>query len=142
ERTNSFVRFYLALAGVIEWNMVPAIAPELLLVPRWLRLNIYEMSSWTRAIVVPLTILYARNFRWQAPERARIDELFCDVTRSTMAFDRDPALLTWRNLFLALNRAATLYERLPWKPGRRRALRLAEQWLLEHLERSDGLAAI
>ena len=50
--------------------------------------------------------------------------------------------LTWRNAFLALNRAASVYERLPWKPGRRLALRLAEQWLLEHLERSDGLAAI
>jgi squalene-hopene/tetraprenyl-beta-curcumene cyclase len=142
ERTNSFVRFYLALAGVIGWDLVPAMPPELLLVPRWLRLNIYEMSSWTRAIVVPLTILYAHKFRWHTPARANIDGLFCDVTRSTIAFDRDPQLLTWRNAFLILNRGARLYERLPWKPGRRRALRLAELWLLEHLERSDGLAAI
>jgi squalene-hopene/tetraprenyl-beta-curcumene cyclase len=142
ERTNSFVRFYLALAGVIDWNMVPAIPPELLLAPRWLRLNIYEMSSWTRAIVIPLTILYTHKLAWRAPERARIDELFCDVTRSTVAFERDSHFLTWRNAFLGLNRAACVYERLPWKPGRRRALRLAERWVLEHLERSDGLAAI
>jgi Squalene-hopene cyclase N-terminal domain/Squalene-hopene cyclase C-terminal domain len=142
ERTNSFVRFYLALAGVIGWDMVPAIPPELLLVPRWLRLNIHEMSSWTRAIVIPLTILYTHKLGWRAPARARIDELFCDVKRSTVAFERDSHLLTWRNAFLALNRAASVYERLPWKPGRRQALRLAERWLLEHLERSDGLAAI
>jgi squalene-hopene/tetraprenyl-beta-curcumene cyclase len=142
ECTNSFVRFYLALAGVTSWDMVPAIPPELLLLPRWLRVNIYEMSSWTRAIVVPLTILYGFKFRWPAPERARITELFCDITRSRIAFDRDPQLLTWRNAFLMLNRAASLYDRLPWKPGRRRALQVAEQWLLEHLERSDGLAAI
>ena len=142
ERTNSFVRFYLALAGVIGWDLVPAIPPELLLLPRWLPLNIYEMSSWTRAIVIPLAILYAYKLEWQTPARARIDELFCDVTRSTVAFERDSQLLTWRNAFLALNRVAALYERLPWKPGRRRALRLAQCWLLEHLERSDGLAAI
>jgi squalene-hopene/tetraprenyl-beta-curcumene cyclase len=142
ERTNSFLRFYLALAGVIDWEMVPAIPPELLLVPRWLRLNIYEMSSWTRAIVIPLTILYAHKLQWRAPGRARIDELFCDASRSTVAFERDSRVLTWHNAFLALNRAARIYERLPWKPGRRHALRRAEHWLLEHLERSDGLAAI
>jgi squalene-hopene/tetraprenyl-beta-curcumene cyclase len=97
ERTNSFVRFYLALAGVVSWDMVPAIPPELLLLPRWLRVNIYEMSSWTRAIVVPLTILYGHKFRWPAPERARLDDLFCDAARPRVAFDRDPQLLTWRH---------------------------------------------
>jgi squalene-hopene/tetraprenyl-beta-curcumene cyclase len=142
ERTNSFVRLYLALAGVIDWDMVLAMPPELLLVPRCLRLNIYEMSSWTRAIVIPLTILYAHKLHWRAPEHARIDELFRDVTRPTVAFERDSDILTWRNAFLALNRAAKIYERMPWKPFRRQALRRAEHWLLEHLERSDGLAAI
>jgi squalene-hopene/tetraprenyl-beta-curcumene cyclase len=142
ERTNSFVRFYLALAGVIDWNMVPVIPPELMLVPRWFLLNVYEMSSWTRAILVPLTILYAHKLRWRAPEHARVDELYCDATRSTAAFERDSQLLSWRNAFLALNGVARVYERLPWKPVRRHALRLAERWMLEHLERSDGLAAI
>jgi len=142
ERTNSFVRFYLALAGVIDWDMVPVIPPELLLVPRWLRLNVYEMSSWSRAIVIPLTILYVHKLRWQAPEHARVDELFCDAAGSRVAFARDSKLLTWRNAFLALNDAARVHERLPWKPVRRYALRRAERWMLEHLERSDGLAAI
>ena len=142
ERTNSFVRFYLALAGVIGWDMVPAIPPELLLVPRWLRLNIYEMSSWTRAIIIPLTILHSHKLRWRAPERARLDQLFCDGTRPTVALERDAPRLTRRNAFRALNHAAKVHERLRWKPVRRHALRLAERWLLEHLERSDGLAAI
>src|SRR5205807_4733785 len=44
--------------------------------------------------------------------------------------------------FLALDRALKLYERVPWKPLRQRALRQAQRWLLEHLERSDGLGAI
>src|SRR5215813_11349628 len=50
ESTNSYVRFYLALAGVVSWDMVPAMPPELILAPRWLPINIYEMSSWSRAM--------------------------------------------------------------------------------------------
>src|SRR6266581_627316 len=73
ERTNSFTRFYLALAGLIEWDAVPAIPPELMFLPRWVPVNIYEMSSWTRAIVIPLTILYGLKPCW--PVHVDIDEL-------------------------------------------------------------------
>src|SRR5712692_6822812 len=59
ERTNSFTRFYPALVGAIGWDLVPAVPPELVILPSWFVLTIYKMSSWTRAIVVPLTILYA-----------------------------------------------------------------------------------
>jgi len=142
EATNSFTRFYLALVGAVEWEMVPAIPPELMLLPNWFYLNIYEMSSWTRGIVIPLAILYAHKPHWPLPVDARIDELFRDPSRKTVAFDWDEKFFTWRNFFLALDRALKLYERLPWKPLRQRALRQASQWLLEHLERSDGLGAI
>jgi len=75
ERTNSFTRLYLALAGLIGWQMVPAIPPELMFLPRWVPVNIYEMSSWTRAIVIPLTILYGLKPCWPVPPHARLDEL-------------------------------------------------------------------
>jgi squalene-hopene/tetraprenyl-beta-curcumene cyclase len=142
ERTNSYVRFYLALAGAVGWEIVPGMPPELMLLPRWLPLNIYEMSSWTRAMVVPLTILYAHQSTWAVRGCPTVDELFCGAGRSAVAFERDREWFTWRNLFLALNRLTGWYERLRWKPLRRQSLRLAERWLLEHLERSDGLAAI
>lgn len=142
EFTNSYTRFYLALVGAVGWEMVPAVPPELMLLPTWFYLNIYEMSSWTRAIVIPLAILYAHRPRWTLPAHARVDELYKDPSRKTAAFDWDRELFTWRNFFLALDRAFKLYERLPWKPLRQRALRQARQWLLEHLERSEGLGAI
>src|SRR5437879_8127056 len=85
ERTNSFTRLYLALAGVIGWDMVPAIPPELMFFPKWVYSNIYEMSSWTRDIVIPLTILYARKPCW--PVQFGVDELFCDPSRKTAAFE-------------------------------------------------------
>src|SRR5712672_850451 len=33
EHTNSYVRFYLALVGAVGWDLVPAILPELMLLP-------------------------------------------------------------------------------------------------------------
>ncbi len=142
ERSNSYVRFYLALAGALGWEMVPAILPEMMLLPSWFYLNIYEMSSWTRGIVVPMAILSALRPDFRLPEHARVDELFADPSRRTAAFDWSEQLLSWRNFFLALDRALKLYEKLPWKPLRQRALREAKSWLLEHIERTEGLAAI
>src|SRR5262245_18260356 len=141
ERTNSFTRLYLALLGVIGWEMVPAVPPELMFLPNWAYINIYEMSSWTRGIVIPLTILYARKPCWPVPAAAHLDELFKDASKAASAFEMRPEI-SWRNAFLALDRTLKLYERSPLKPGRERAVRLAAEWMLEHLERSEGLAAI
>jgi squalene-hopene/tetraprenyl-beta-curcumene cyclase len=142
EHTNSYVRFYLALVGAVGWELVPSIPPELMLLPNWFYLNIYEMSSWTRGIVIPMSILSAIRPEWCLPERARVDELFNDPTQKTAAFNWDKQLLSWKNLFLAIDRGLKLYEKLPWKPLRQKALREAKQWMLAHVERSEGLAAI
>jgi len=142
ERTNSYVRFYLALVGAVGWDLVPSIPPEMMLLPNWFAMNIYEMSSWTRGIVIPMTILSALRPDWRVPESAHVDELFKDPTHKTAAFDWSDRLISWRNFFLALDRGFKLYEKLPWKPLRQRALREAKQWMLDHMERSEGVAAI
>ncbi|MBV9887921.1 MAG: squalene--hopene cyclase [Acidobacteria bacterium] len=142
EKSNSYVRFYLALAGALGWEMVPAILPEMMLLPNWFYLNIYEMSSWTRGIVIPMAILSALRPDFRLPEHARVDELFVDPSHKESAFDWSDSLISWRNFFLAADRAMKLYEKLPWKPLRNRALREAKAWVLEHIERTEGLAAI
>jgi squalene-hopene/tetraprenyl-beta-curcumene cyclase len=142
EKSNSYVRFYLALAGALGWEMVPAILPEMMLLPNWFYLNIYEMSSWTRGIVIPMAILSALRPDFRLPEHAQVDELFVDPSRKASAFDWSDQLISWRNFFLAADRAMKLYEKLPWKPLRQRALREAKAWVLEHIERTEGLAAI
>jgi squalene-hopene/tetraprenyl-beta-curcumene cyclase len=142
EAANSYTRFYLALVNAIGWELVPAIPPELMLLPKWFPVNLYEMSSWTRGIVVPLMILHTRRQQWPVDEGARVDELFRDPARKAAAFEWDKKLFSWRNLFLAVDRAYKLYDRSPWKPFRRRAVAAARQWMMEHLERSDGLSTI
>jgi squalene-hopene/tetraprenyl-beta-curcumene cyclase len=142
ERTNSFTRFYLALVGAVGWELVPAALPELVILPSWFVLNLYRMSSWTRTIVVPLTIVYALKPRSTHLPQAQVDELFVNPEEKSIAFRWDGRLICWRNLFLALDRVGKLYELLPWKPFRRRALNEARRWMFEHLERSAGLGAI
>src|SRR6202163_1927939 len=142
EGTNSYTRFYLALVGGVGWDMVPAVPPELMLLPSWFAINIYEMSSWTRGIVIPLAILYAREPRFAVAGGVCVEALFKDQIGRARALGWDKRLFSWRNFFLALDRGLKLYERVPWKPLRQRALRQAREWMFEHLERSEGLAAI
>ncbi len=64
--------------------MVPAIPPELMLLPNWFAINIYEMSSWTRGIVIPLTILYAHKPKFLSiPGGLTVDELYKDPSRKS-----------------------------------------------------------
>ena len=56
-RCNTFSKLYLALMGVFPWKYLPTIPAELVLLPDWLYFNIYQMSSWTRAMMMPLAII-------------------------------------------------------------------------------------
>jgi squalene-hopene/tetraprenyl-beta-curcumene cyclase len=89
EWTNSYVRFNMALVGALGWDMTPAIPPELMLFPNWFNFNIYEMSSWTRGFLVPMSILYAIKPRWTLPMNVSVDELFATPGRKAVAFDWD-----------------------------------------------------
>ena len=142
EHSNSYVRFYLALVGAVSWDLVPSIPPELMLIPHWFIFNIYEMSSWTRGIVIPMAILSSMRPNWRLPEHAHVDELFKDPEHKTAALDWSDQLLSWKNVFLAVDRGFKLYEKFPWKPFRQRAIREAKSWMLDHIERTEGLAAI
>jgi squalene-hopene/tetraprenyl-beta-curcumene cyclase len=142
ESTNSYVRMYLAMVGAIDPEMAPAIPPELLLLPYWFPVNVIEMSSWTRGIVIPMAIVSAMRPNWRMPEGLTVDELFTRPGAKPKSLSWDGRIVSWKNAFLALDRAVKLYERAPWKPFRRMALQRAHQWMIERLERSEGLATI
>jgi squalene-hopene/tetraprenyl-beta-curcumene cyclase len=77
ERVNSFTRYYLALLGVISYKQCPAVPPELILIPDWAPFNIYEMSAWSRTIVIPLSILWAYRPARQCRPRWESANSFC-----------------------------------------------------------------
>ncbi len=142
EATNSYVRFYLAMVGALDWKLVPSIPPELMLLPNWFPLNLYEMSSWTRGIVIPLAIVYGHKPDWHLPAGVTVDELFGKPGGKPRSFAWDKRVVSWRNVFLALDRALKLYEHSRWKPFRKAALARARKWMVERLERSEGLGTI
>ncbi|MBI4346487.1 MAG: squalene--hopene cyclase [Elusimicrobia bacterium] len=143
-KVNTYSKFYMALFGLYDWKGVPTIPPELMCFPNWFYFNIYEMSSWTRAIVVPLSIVWAERPDVTCPPHARLDELFPDERRFVPLKDLMPphSLLSWTSFFLWCDKALKGIEGKGPHAIRAWALRTAESWMLEHLQHSDGLGAI
>jgi squalene-hopene/tetraprenyl-beta-curcumene cyclase len=130
--------------GQYEYDAVPAVPPELILFPKWWYFNIYEISAWSRAIVVPLSIAYAKKPFKKLTKEQGIDELFVGGRENAhlhLKWDKKK-IFGWRNIFLAADRIAHWAERVHIRPLRKIALKKAERWMLERFEKSDGLGAI
>jgi squalene-hopene/tetraprenyl-beta-curcumene cyclase len=142
EKCNSFTKIYLALIGQYEWNACPAIPPELILFPRWFYFNVYEMSSWSRAILIPLSIIFSvKPLKTVLPGRG-IEELFEEKGRPDhIPFDRRK-IFSWKNFFLAADRFLKFYEKYGPKPFRKRSVQWASEWMVQRFELSGGLGAI
>jgi squalene-hopene/tetraprenyl-beta-curcumene cyclase len=142
--SNTFTKMYLCALGEYDYDAAPAIPPEIVLFPKWFYFNLYEISAWSRSILVPLAIIYAKKpFKKIPPERG-IDELFVGGRAGAVLRQRGDrsSVLSWRNFFIALDRMTHWFEAIHIRPLRTLALRRAERWMLERLEGSDGLGAI
>ena len=140
---NTFTKMYLCFLGQYDWEAVPAIPPEIVLAPNWFWFNIYEISSWSRAILVPLSICFAKKPFKKIPAEMGIEELFVGGRYGKhLHLKWNPKLISWRNFFLIGNRAMHFCEKFHIRPLRKLALRKAEEWMLARFEKSDGLGAI
>jgi len=141
---NTFTKIYLCALGQYDYDAVPAIPPEIVLFPNWFYFNIYEISSWSRGILVPLSIIYARKpFKKLAPEQG-IEELFVGGRKNAnlhLRWDKK-SIVSWRNFFLFCDRLTHWFERVHIRPLRKIAIKKAEKWMLARFEKSDGLGAI
>ena len=131
ERARVFTKIWLALFGLWPWRDVPAMPPELVLLPPWAPLNLYDFACWARQTVAALTVVWA--YRPVHPLPFGIDELRTGAPPAT----RRPVEGAWARAFLALDRALHAYERRPVRALRRRALERVERWILERQE-ADG----
>src|SRR5713101_5311675 len=142
-KVNTFTKIYLCFLGQYDYDAVPAIPPEIVLFPNWFWFNIYEISSWSRAILVPLSIVYAKKPFKKIPDEMAIDELYVGGRdRSRMRLEWSDKIVSWRNFFLVLDHLVHFFVRVHVRPLRALALRKAEKWMLERFEMSDGLGAI
>ncbi len=142
-KVNTFTKIYLCFLGQYDYDAVPAIPPEIVLFPNWFWFNIYEISSWSRAILVPLSIVYAKKPFKKISDELAIDELYVGGRdKSRMRLEWSEKLVSWRNFFLVLDRLVHWFEAVHIRPLRSIALKKAEKWMLERFEMSDGLGAI
>ena len=145
-RMNTFSKLYLALLGLFPWEYVPTIPVEVLLIGKWFHVNFWDMSNWSRGMIVPLAIINHYKPTRAFNHAVNLDELYPEgIEGRQLALPPDPERLTWRNFFLWLDR---LHKFAEWfaehniHPFRKRALKKAEAWMLERFEGADGLAAI
>jgi squalene-hopene/tetraprenyl-beta-curcumene cyclase len=136
QAANSYVKVNLSLFGLYPREFTPSIPPEGMLLGRL----IYEMSSWTRAIVIPLAIVHAMNPMRPVPAGFTLDELL--IPGVPLAFPNDEGFFSWRNFFLLADKFLKFWEKYGSKAIRRAAIRRAESWMLERTRYTDGLAAI
>ena len=145
---NTFTKIYLALFGQVPWSECPAVPPELILFPKWFPVNVYEMSSWSRTIVIPLSMIWALKPQCDVPVHAGLDDLrvALETAPDYVPLEVEGRSKGWEFVFRSLDKAAKLTEplvgRLKLNPLRRKAMERADGWMRERFEKSDGLGAI
>lgn len=131
---NSYTKINYSLFDLFPRKYCPTIPPEILIIPGNL---LYEMSSWTRTIIVPLSIIQAIGQTRPTPGGMRINELM--HPRRKLALHRRDRI---GNIFIKADTLFKRWERKSVKKIRGRALQEAERWMLNRLHFSDGLGAI
>ncbi|MFJ1646939.1 squalene--hopene cyclase [Streptomyces sp. NPDC088258] len=129
-----FTRIWLALFGWWRWDDLPELPPELLFLPKWFPLNIYDFGCWARQTIVPLTIVSAK--RPVRPAPFALDELA--AAPAPAARRARPAPVTsWDGVFQRLDKALHVYHRFALRRLRASAMNAAARWIIERQE-NDG----
>jgi squalene-hopene/tetraprenyl-beta-curcumene cyclase len=134
ERTRVFTRIWLAMFGQWPWEELPNLPPELIFLPPWFPLNIYDWACWARQTIVPLTIVCTLR-----PVRSLpfgVDELRTGTPALRPEASPRP-LRSWAGFFQRTDKLLHAYARRPLRPLRRAAMRRAAEWILARQE-ADG----
>ncbi len=140
-RVNVFTRITMALFGQIPWRTAPAMPVEIMLLPKWFFFHLHKISYWSRTVIVPLLILYARQPVCRLKPEEGISELFCEPAHTLRNIDRYRSGDSARSLLILLDRLLKVVQ--PFMPERpaRKAVKIAERWTLKRMG-EGGLGAI
>ena len=140
-RCNVFTRVTLALFGQVPWHAVPIMPVEIMLLPRWFPFHLDKISYWSRTVLAPLLILAAHRPRANNPHDQHIDELFVTPPEQERNYyvQRKGA---WTHAFLAVDKLLRMLEPVFPKFLRRRAIKRAEEFIVQRLNGEHGLGEI
>src|SRR5215469_16987051 len=145
--TRVFTRIWLALFGEWAWDKLPVMPPEMIYLPQWFPLNVYDWACWARQTIVPLTVVCSlQPVRSLPVSLSELDTIPGQRVPAPQAGrgvpgagrKRDP----WAAVFGGLDRALHRYERHIGHLGPATALRTAAfrrcaDWIIARQER-DG----
>jgi squalene-hopene/tetraprenyl-beta-curcumene cyclase len=137
--TRVFTRIWLALFGEWSWDDLPVMPPEMIYLPAWFPLNVYDFACWARQTIVPLTIV--GSLRPVRPLSFGLAEL--RVPGETGPAAAQPSRVPgWAAAFTRLDTLLHAYHRYgqqvrPAKAVRTAALRRCAEWIIARQER-DG----
>ena len=134
QAANSYVKINLSLFGLYPRRHVPSVPPEIVMLPGNV---LYEMSSWTRSILVPLSIVQARGSNRRAPAGFSLEELILPGVDLALPKRNGLSLL-----FHHLDRVFKVWEKRGSERIRAAAIREAERWILARTRYTEGLGAI
>lgn len=140
-KARVFTKIFLAMLGQSSWDDVPAIPVEIVLLPKSFYFNIYEMSSWSRGTLVPLTIVAAHKPIWPLEPKQSVREIFTNAD-ANLSVQSTKSGWNWPNFFLIIDKILKFLGKSPIKPFRGRALRYALQWTLDHQEPEGDFSGI
>ncbi|MEM1343722.1 MAG: squalene--hopene cyclase [Pseudomonadota bacterium] len=141
-KANVFTRIMLAFYRQIPWHGMPCIPAEAMLMPRWFPFHMSKIAYWSRTVLTPLLILYARRAKAANPTGRDIQELFATPPERHSGWQVNPTGSRIGDAFLVLDKVLHVVEpRMP-KAVRERALKRAEAFTLSHLNGEEGLGAI
>lgn len=142
ENANVFTRITLAIFGQLPWHTVPAMFAEIIWLPKWFFFNLKKVSYWSRCVIVPLLILFAkRPVHNLAPEQG-IRELFISNPDSLKNIDKINHDGLLKNIFVIFDRCLKILEPLIPDWLRTMSLRKTEKWVRLHMRGEGGIGAI
>ena len=142
KKTRVFTKMFLAMFGQLSWDDCPAVPVEIILFPNWFPFNIYEISSWSRGTVVPLSVVRSFEPVHELPEGHDVQELFNEKDQDLDFKPNGLPFTNWRDTFIYLDRFIKFVGKFPFKPLRKKALGKVEEWTLRHQEDEGDFAGI
>ena len=131
-RTNTVTRVWLALFGQYDYRGTPSIPAEIIFLPNWFYLNIYEFASWSRETIMALVLILNTKPVCRVPGYANLSELYVEPEgQRYFAPAKRDRLFGWKSFFLAADRLFKIVEKLPIHQP---ALRRVERWVVDHQE--------
>ncbi|KAM7195556.1 squalene-hopene cyclase [Naviculisporaceae sp. PSN 640] len=67
EKVRNTTRLFLAMFGIISWSSIPQLPLELVLLPPWFPINLFQTAMWIRTTIVALLVLRSHEPVYQLP---------------------------------------------------------------------------